>query len=698
MCFWTHDRHFTSRFRDLGVRVMIPALAQHTPITRILIANRGEIACRIIRTARAMGIDTLAVYSDADAGAPHMVLADRAVNIGPGPVGDSYLCVEKILDAARQAGADAIHPGYGFLSENADFAQACADAGLVFIGPPPSAITAMGNKAQAKQLMITSGVPCIPGYEGADQSDETLIAAGQDIGVPVMVKAAAGGGGRGMRFVHDESDLRQAIQLARSEGQSAFGSGELIIEKAILSPRHVEVQVFADAHGHCISLGERDCSVQRRHQKVLEEAPCPVMTPDLRRAMGEAAVRAAQSIDYVGAGTVEFLLDASGEFYFLEINTRLQVEHPVTELITGLDLVELQIRVARGEVLNLNQTDIQLSGHAVEARIYAEDPGQDFMPSLGDIALWSPPAGAGIRVDDGVVTGQTISPYYDAMVAKIIAHGETRAQAVDRLIKALRGTALLGVANNIEFLIACLDTPAFRAGEATTAFIAETFGAEGFVGAPVTPHIAAIAALVRHRAEQARAAAKALTPRDELMGWSSTGVLSSRYDLVCGDAAFGVTIQQRAGGRDIRASVDGRKCSEPFTLTLDHRGEGRFLAVVNGCAQSVIAHDIIARVCPDGRVHLALSGAHYTFEPVAVGIANVTLAAGAVLAPMPGVLVDVRVGKGDSVTAGDVLGVVEAMKMQHQLITQIDGTLANTPPKPGSQVAAGDTLFQVEER
>ncbi len=435
-----------------------------TRFTSILVANRGEIACRVIRTARAQGYRTVAVYSDADARAPHVQMADAAVHIGASPVHESYLVQDTIIAAARSSGAEAIHPGYGFLSENAVFAQACVDAGLVFIGPSPDAIHLMGNKAEAKRRMIAAGVPCVPGYEGEDQSDAVLLRAGAGIGTPLMVKAAAGGGGRGMRLVHNIDELANAIKLARAEASSAFGNGDLILEKAIVRPRHVEVQVFGDSHGTIVHMGERDCSVQRRHQKVVEEAPCPVMTDALRDAMGKAAVAAARSIDYCGAGTVEFLLDESGTFYFLEMNTRLQVEHPVTELITGLDLVALQLQVAQGEPLGLSQDDITLTGHAIEVRLYTEDPTQDFLPMSGPVDLWSPPHGSGIRVDSGICSGQDISPFYDPMVAKIIASGPTREIARLRLIEALHETVLFGPRHNRDFLVACLEKDSFAAG------------------------------------------------------------------------------------------------------------------------------------------------------------------------------------------------------------------------------------------
>ncbi|MBT4211592.1 MAG: ATP-grasp domain-containing protein, partial [Porticoccaceae bacterium] len=441
----------------------------------ILIANRGEIACRVIRTAKKLGYRTVAVYSDADAGAPHVHLADDAVRIGPGPVGESYLVPELILQAAASSGAESIHPGYGFLSENAAFAEAVESAGLVFIGPTREAIDVMGNKAESKRRMIEAGVPCVPGYEGHDQSDDVLLAEGLKIDLPLMVKAAAGGGGRGMRLVHEQADLANAIKLARAEAEGAFGSGELILEKAIIKPRHVEIQVFADTMGNTVHLGERDCSVQRRHQKVVEEAPCPVMTPELREKMGQSAIDAAKSVNYRGAGTVEFLLDDSGFFYFLEMNTRLQVEHPVTELITGLDLVALQIKVAQGEPLGLSQDDINLEGHAIEVRLYTEDPSQDFLPASGPVDLWAPASGVGVRVDGGISTGQAISPFYDPMVAKVIGYGPTREAARLRLIGALKETVLFGTPNNKDFLIQCLEKQPFIDGAATTAFIAEEF-------------------------------------------------------------------------------------------------------------------------------------------------------------------------------------------------------------------------------
>ena len=462
----------------------------------ILVANRGEIAVRVMRTAQALGYKTIAVYSEADANAPHVQMADDAVLIGPGPVGQSYLDMDRILAAAKETGAQAIHPGYGFLSEKADFARACEAEGLVFIGPSAEAIDLMGNKAAAKRRMIAADVPCVPGYEDADQSDDVLIAAAKTIGYPIMVKAAAGGGGRGMRLVDDAKGLPGALASARSEALNAFGSDELILEKAIIRPRHVEFQIFADSLGNVIHLGERDCSVQRRHQKVVEEAPCPVMTDDLRARMGAAAVEAARSIDYRGAGTIEFLLDDAGEFYFLEMNTRLQVEHPVTEMITGLDLVGLQIQVAEGHPLGLTQDDIKLSGHAIEVRLYAEDTTQDFLPCTGTIDLWQPAVGEGLRFDAGIESGQDVSPFYDPMIAKVIAWGETREVARHRLIEALEDTVLFGLTTNLGFLIDILGKQAFAKGEATTGFIADEFDAAALAEPAPDKMEAAMAAVI----------------------------------------------------------------------------------------------------------------------------------------------------------------------------------------------------------
>ena len=439
------------------------------PFHKILIANRGEIARRIARTARRFGYGVVAVNSDADAGALHVREADQAVHIGEAPPLQSYLNIGAIIAAAKSSGADAVHPGYGFLAENEDFAQACLDAGLVFIGPSPKAIGAMGNKARAKEIMRAAGVPCVPGYQGSDQSESTMLAEANKIGFPVMIKAVAGGGGRGMRLVPDAAAFASSLRTARSEAQGAFGDPTMILERAIINPRHIEIQVFGDCFGHAIHLGERDCSVQRRHQKLIEEAPSPAVSPDLRARMGAVAVAAVKALGYEGAGTLEFLLDPSGEFYFMEMNTRLQVEHPVTEAITGLDLVELQLRVAHGEPLGLQQDDIRFSGHAIEVRLCAEDATRDFMPQAGRLALWQIPDG--VRVEHALKSGVEISPFYNSMIAKIIAFGATREQARSKLICSLEQTAAFGLTTNQAFLMSCLRHPVFARGDATTAFV-----------------------------------------------------------------------------------------------------------------------------------------------------------------------------------------------------------------------------------
>jgi len=440
---------------------------------KILIANRGEIACRIIDSVQAAGYDAIAVCSDADAQSLFVSLADASVNIGGQTPVESYLDIEKIIGAAKSVEADAIHPGYGFLSENAEFAQACADNNIKFIGPSPNAIKKMGNKASAKNLMIDAGVPCVPGYQGVAQDNPQLVMEAEKIGVPIMVKAAAGGGGRGMRLVHDLADLEAALDSARSESLSAFGSDALILEKAIVDSRHIEIQIAGDSQGKVIHLGERDCSAQRRHQKVIEECPSPFVNEELRQKIGQAAVNAAMAVQYEGVGTVEFLVDAQQNFYFLEMNTRLQVEHPVTELVTGIDLVDWQLRIASGEPLPCLQEEINLDGHAIEVRIYAEDPLNDFMPQTGKIQYFEPYENEGVRIDHGLHSGCHITPYYDAMLAKLICWGRNREEARRRLIKALTQTRILGLTTNKGFLIDLLEEEAFIRGDTTTAFISE---------------------------------------------------------------------------------------------------------------------------------------------------------------------------------------------------------------------------------
>ncbi len=659
-----------------------------TRFTSILVANRGEIACRVIRTARAQGYRTVAVYSEADAGAPHVQMADEAVCIGPSPVNESYLVQENILRAAATSGAGAVHPGYGFLSENADFARACEEAGLVFIGPGPDAIHLMGNKAEAKRRMIAAGVPCVPGYEGTDQSDAVLLEEGARIGPPLMVKAAAGGGGRGMRLVHDLKELANAIKLARAEAESAFGSGELILEKAIIRPRHVEVQVFADSQGNTIHLGERDCSVQRRHQKVVEEAPCPVMTEALRAEMGAAAVAAAASIRYRGAGTVEFLLDESGRFYFLEMNTRLQVEHPVTELVTGLDLVALQLQVAQGEPLGLTQDDITLTGHAIEVRLYTEDPSQDFLPTSGPVDLWSPPQGVGIRVDGGIATGQQISPFYDPMVAKIIASGPTRDIARLRLIEALQETVLFGPCHNRDFLVACLQKECFAAGRATTAFIAEEFTALEMAG--VTPGFSdsAVAAVIELALEHQALYADSVIVAPQLRDWSSASALLSRKRYQHGEVLHDLAVMALGSG-SYQVFDASQSC---LVELLSLEGSSAHVGI-DGARHVARFH-----TPRSGKLYLSIDGraAQYLDMIRLDGALEHSGGSGRVSAPMHGLLLEVRVAPGDVVESGQTLAVLEAMKMHYEIVAEANGTVREVMAEAGKQVAAEDVLIEIE--
>ncbi|MEP2987924.1 MAG: acetyl-CoA carboxylase biotin carboxylase subunit [Parasphingorhabdus sp.] len=652
-------------------------------INTLLIANRGEIACRVMRTAKEQGIKTIAVYSDADQLAPHVKMADDAVRIGPAPVNESYLIIDNIIQTAKDTGADAIHPGYGFLSENAVFSQACADAGIIFVGPPEKAIDVMGDKARSKRAMIEAGVPCVPGYQDEDQSDETLIAEAGKIGVPLMVKAAAGGGGRGMRLVHNLEEVSNAIKLARSEAENAFGNGELILEKAIIKPRHVELQVFADSHGNCIHLGERDCSVQRRHQKVIEEAPCPVMTPELREQMGKAAVDAAKAVDYVGAGTVEFLLDQSGAFYFLEMNTRLQVEHPVTEEITGLDLVALQLKVASGDFLGIEQSDITLSGHAMEVRLYAEDPADDFLPSTGHIDLWKPSNLS--RVDSGIETGGEVSPFYDSMVAKIITHGATRDEARRRMIKALSETALFGPKTNRDFLIDALNKPDFIEGQATTAFIAENYGEDGVDLGEQAFSTHAIAAVLQHKLQQKSAHHLALNVNREMLDWSNSRTLE--------------TVIQYGDDQTIHVQVDA---PQRYTVTDGEQQVAvHLLSLQPDVAKlNVDGHNVIVIYHAHHRtLHLALPARSLTVtDQVGVSAMEDTGGGGTVVAPMHGQLLEILVEAGALVSKGDKLAILEAMKMQHEILAEIDGTVEMVAASAGTQIAADDLIMEIVEK
>jgi len=649
----------------------------------ILIANRGEIACRIMRTAKAMGLRTVAVFSEADRDALHVRDADDAVEIGPAAAGESYLDIERIIAAARDSGAQAVHPGYGFLSENAAFARACADAGLVFVGPPAQAIEAMGNKAQAKRLMEKAGVPCVPGYQGKDQSEAAFTKAAGEIGFPVMVKAAAGGGGRGMRLVSKPDDLAAALTQARSEAQNAFGSGQLILEKAVVEPRHVEIQVFADSHGNFIHLSERDCSVQRRHQKIVEEVPSPAVDAELRERMGQAAIEAAKAVDYAGAGTVEFLLDAEKQFHFLEMNTRLQVEHPVTEMVTGLDLVEMQIRVAQGEALRISQDDVQLSGHAIEVRLYAEDPAAGFLPSSGEIALWREPAGAGVRTDAGIETGAKVTAHYDPMLAKIIAHGPDREAARRKLVAALGETAVLGVETNRDFLIDVLERQRFADGDATTALIAQEYGDGGYTPPGLAPREVAIAGMVAYLVGRERAFALSADVSRKLADWSSLGAMRHTMTLFADDV-HEVTIVVTGGLYQVEAG------GEQFSIRCLAQAAHAFQFEVDG------RRERLAVAVSAGEIMLATARRTFAVAQEAQAAGGAAAGGGSVVAPMHGRVAAIHVGEGDMVRAGDPVAVVEAMKMQHQLTAAQDGKVVRVHVAADQQVAAGELLVEIE--
>ena len=623
--------------------------------TKILIANRGEIACRIQRTAQALGYRTVAVYSDADTDALHVQMADEAVHIGPAPVHQSYLNTEAILAAAQLTGADAIHPGYGFLSENPDFARACQQATLTFIGPSAEAIELMGSKRLSKLAMLDAGVPCIAGYQGSAQDDATLQREAERIGFPLMIKASAGGGGRGMRLVHQREQLLEQLRTARSEAMNAFGSDELILEQALIDPRHVEVQLFGDSHGNLIYLGERDCSIQRRHQKVIEEAPCPVMTADLRQAMGEAALKAGRAVNYVGAGTVEFLLDRNGQFYFLEMNTRLQVEHPVTEMITGLDLVDWQLQIAAGQPLPLTQSQVTLTGHAMEVRLYAEDPAQGFLPQTGDVLRWEP--APGVRIDHGLLEGQTVSPFYDPMLGKIIAHGASREEARRKLLRAVEDSVLLGVATNQRLLIDLLKHPDFINGDFSTGLIAEHFSVISQQTATAEQLSLAAALFYQHSANQ---------HPQTLARWRNTASVPVTYRLEVNGQLHSVSVD------DLQLTTDGRHAS----------------LVIKGVRRRIAYH-------LDGN-RLWLPGLTVTDRTQQVASRQADASSGTVQAPMDGAIVDIRVCVGETVSKGQLLLVLEAMKMEHPLEAGIDGTVKEMRVMTGDQVRNRQVLLEIE--
>ncbi len=668
---------------------------------KILIANRGEIACRVAATARRLGIKTVAVYSDADAHAKHVAVCDEAVHIGGSAPKDSYLRWERILQAAADTGAEAIHPGYGFLSENDAFATACAEADVVFIGPPPQAIRAMGLKAQSKQLMERAGVPLVPGYHGAGQDRALLEAEAQKIGYPVLIKASAGGGGKGMRIVEQANDFAAALASCQREATNSFGDAAVLIEKYVQRPRHIEIQVFADGQGNVLHLFERDCSVQRRHQKVLEEAPAPGMTPEMRQQMGDAAVAAARAVGYVGAGTVEFIVeqadDGAMRFFFMEMNTRLQVEHPVTEAITGQDLVEWQLRVAAGQPLPLTQGDLKIDGHAIEARISAETPDKDFLPATGTLNVYRRPPCVSftrgpVRIDDGVREGDAISPFYDPMIAKLIVHGDTREQALARLDDALSQLHIVGLNNNVQFLRHVLATPSFAQAQLDTALIPRE-RALLFNQEPVGLAVAGAAAIAHTLlAERAQQGGNPFSRRD---GWQSHGVRTRRFDFEFNGQSVGAELRYLHDGA-LQLSIDDA-CAPLWLQRMDDGGKqsaGDACAIeleFNGQRVRAEVHrhgEVLHVFTPVGATRIVL------LDPLAHAGEDSTQG-GNLSAPMPGRVVAFLVKAGDAVSVGQPLAVLEAMKMEHTMAAPTDGVVEELLYAPGDQVAEGAELLRL---
>ncbi|HEX8995211.1 MAG TPA: acetyl-CoA carboxylase biotin carboxylase subunit [Ktedonobacterales bacterium] len=668
------------------------------PFKSVLVANRGEIAVRVMAACQQQGIVAVAVYSDADVDAMHVRAADVAVRIGPAPARDSYLSIPAILEAARATGAEAIHPGYGFLSENAEFAQACADAGLVFIGPPPQAIRLMGSKTAAKRAVERAGVPTVPGYMGAARDTRTLEREAARIGYPVMLKAAAGGGGKGMRVVRGAADFGEALDAARREALAAFGDDTVFIEKLVVAPRHVEFQILGDSHGHIIHLGERECSIQRRHQKIIEESPCPILTPELRAEMGAAAVAAARSAGYVNAGTCEFLLDQDGSFYFLEMNTRLQVEHPVTESVTGFDLVRWQLAIAAGEPLTIQQEDVTPRGHAIEARIYAEDPAHDYLPSSGRALVFAPPRAPGVRVDAGIEAGDEVTVNYDPMLAKLIAHAESRAAAIERLRWALDRFPILGVATNSALLSAIVDEPDYQAGQTNTAYLdTHTFPAVASATKPPALALAAAALweALATRQSTTRDRVEPFNPwRPGASAGASGGERLTRYS--CGASSHAVRLRASEAGR-YQVSVDGQPFPEAGAAVSASVGEGGRLTLTYGDQREVVH---VARRGYETLVWRA--GAVYTLtrpQPLDVDVAahGADHAAGAqtLTAPMAGTIIKVNVRAGDLVEARQTLVVLGAMKMEHAITAPHDGRVRRVTCAAGDVVQGGAALVEL---
>ena len=654
---------------------------------KILIANRGEIACRIIQTAHRMGIRCVAVYSEADANARHVAMADEAFYIGPAPSSESYLRADKIIEIAKESGAQAIHPGYGFLSENTDFAEACEANGIVFIGPPSSAIAAMGSKSAAKAIMEDAGVPLVPGYHGKDQSPDLLRAEAEKCGFPLLLKAVAGGGGKGMRVVENMAEFDDALAAAQREAKNAFGNPDMLIERYLTQPRHVEIQVFCDQSGNGIYLAERDCSVQRRHQKVLEEAPAPGLSEDTRKAMGEAAVRAAQAIKYVGAGTVEFLYDVDGSFFFMEMNTRLQVEHPVTEMVTGQDLVEWQLKVAWGEPLPLTQDQVKTRGHAIEARIYAEDPDQDFLPATGTLRyLSTPDESAHVRVDTGVTEGDEISIHYDPMIAKLIVWDETREQAVNRMVQALEHYRIAGLKTNIRFLHAAVDAQPFREAELTTNFIA-THNDLLFPKSRLDLDKALVLAagfILEQRKSAEPVTGDPWSPFGRKNSWRMNSEYAQPLTLQVGDDKHELKILER----DDRYQVFGGGSVYHLNAKLN---DDFLQAVINGHRLSVhgnLHNEELVLFYEGDTFKCTVYRETYGFEEMA--------SEGSLAAPMNGSVVAIQAQVGGKVTAGQTLVIMEAMKMEHAIKAPADGVVSEIFYAEGDQVAEGAELIAID--
>jgi 3-methylcrotonyl-CoA carboxylase alpha subunit len=662
---------------------------------KILIANRGEIACRVAATARRMGVRTVAVYSDADAQSAHVQACDEAVHIGGNAPRDSYLQWQRILQAAMQTGAQAIHPGYGFLSENADFANACLQAGVVFIGPSSASIQAMGLKAASKQLMEKAGVPLVPGYHGTDQNPALLSSEAQRIGFPVLIKASAGGGGKGMRIVNQGGDFEEALASCQREARSSFGDDAVLIEKYVQRPRHIEIQVFGDSHGNLIHLHERDCSVQRRHQKVLEESPAPGLTPELRERMGAAAVAAAKAVDYLGAGTVEFIVEQSErgmDFFFMEMNTRLQVEHPVTEAVTGLDLVEWQLRIAAGEPLPLTQAQVKVQGHAIEARICAESPDKDFLPATGHLSVMRSPQASRfapglVRLDSGVREGDDISPHYDSMIAKLIVHGDTREQALARLDQALSELHIVGVANNVAFLRQVVRSPSFAHAQLDTALI-EREKDQLFHQQPLPIALAVAAAMVHGLAVEPLRGNAWVDPWSHTDGWLIQGQSLRKFDYVCGQET-GAAVLTRSSHGPTQLQIG----DQAHALAWQVQGE----AVQLQWGEQRLRAQVYA-VKDQLHVFADVGSASVHFVNPLAHAAQGSAVSGNLSAPMPGKLLSFAVKVGDTVKAGQALAVMEAMKMEHTVAAPADGTVAELLYAPGDQVNEGAPLLRLESQ